>query len=673
MYRWISAECDRRGIWLVQMFYNVILSKPFAEQNNLSTQLAASTPLVDDYMRKSIAEFVRQYPHVGLLVCLGEALKGTPNQIHFLNEVIIPGMHDGMKQADLTEEPPIVIRRHTANLEEIMPPALKLYKNLYTECKYTGESLTTSEPRGKWQDIFQGLAKLGSTSLANIHILSNLEPFRYGDQRFIQQCVQASRDRLGVKGIHLYPLCYWNWPDSADKTADGKPLKQIDRDWIWFEAWARYSWNPDIDPATDHAYWIGRLTEKYGTAEAAEKILSAYNDSGECAPRIIRRFGITEGNRQTMSLGMTLDQLWRPERYGELTDLWESDAPPGERIKVYVEREWKKQPHEGETPPSINAEILDFSAKAVEAIDSAEPLVTKNKDEYQRLRNDVHCIQAMSQFYAAKVNAAMLVLRYNNYSHDLADMEKAQTFLAESLDHYRKLTELTKDTYNFVNSMQTSQRKIPVVGGVGGKPANYHWTQVLPVYEQEFADFAKQLDMLKRGGGKPQVAVDSDIKPLAGAAFKLLGDSAQTYEVKVGANPYTDRKYRITALAPELAGLTGIRFSHEEAKNGRYAPVEFESDQPVQVLIGYFQDKREIFAQPPSLETDAQAADRSDVEPIILNAAAIEECPAVNLHVLKFDKGRHAIDVRGKGSFVIFGVIPQSVTLNKRDAHSGGT
>jgi hypothetical protein len=41
----------------------------------------------------------------------------------------------------------------------------------------------------------------------------------------------------------------------------------------------------------------------YGTTQAAGNILAAYNDSGECAPRILRRFGITEGNRQTMSLG----------------------------------------------------------------------------------------------------------------------------------------------------------------------------------------------------------------------------------------------------------------------------------------------------------------------------------------------------------------------------------
>ena len=38
--------------------------------------------------------------------------------------------------------------------------------------------------------------------------------------------------------------------------------------------------------------------------------------AGEVAPRLIRRFGITEGNRQTLSLGMTLDELVNPKKYG---------------------------------------------------------------------------------------------------------------------------------------------------------------------------------------------------------------------------------------------------------------------------------------------------------------------------------------------------------------------
>ena len=67
--------------------------------------------------------------------------------------------------------------------------------------------------------------------------------------------------------------------------------------------------------------------------QAAEKILDAYNDSGECAPRILRRFGITEGNRQTLSLGMTLDELVNPDKYHAFEELWES-LPPDYRKRA---------------------------------------------------------------------------------------------------------------------------------------------------------------------------------------------------------------------------------------------------------------------------------------------------------------------------------------------------
>jgi hypothetical protein len=494
MYHWIASECDRRGIWLVQCFYNILLSKPFAEKHHLATQLHAPNPIAADYTRKSIAAFVKEYPHVGLMICLGEALQGNQNQEQWLNEVILPGVKDGMQQAGLHDEPPIIVRTHATDLRQYLPESLKIYHNLYTVTKYTGESLCTSEPRGKWQDIHLAMSRLGP-HLVNVHILANLEPFRYGDVRFIQQCVRAARDRLGATGIHLYPLCYWNWPDAPDKT--DPPLKQWKRDWIWFEAWARYAWNPDIDPQIDRAYWIGRLSEMYGSTRAAEKILAAYNDSGECAPRLIRRFGITEGNRQTLSLGMTLDELVHPEKYSVNKDLWESDAPPGERLQEYVEREWNHQPHAGETPVSIIREVLHFSQNAVQEIDAAEPLVTNNREEFQRLRNDVHAIGAMSQNYCDKANAAMLVLRFQ-HSHDVGDMEKAEEFLSRSLNDYRTLADLTKDTYRFANSMQTRQRKIPVPGGLDGKPANYNWQQLLPLYEKELADFQHKVNGLQQ-------------------------------------------------------------------------------------------------------------------------------------------------------------------------------
>jgi len=646
MFRFIAAECDRRGIWLVQMFYNILLSKPFAEKNHLETQLRAPDPIAADYTRKSIAEFVKQYPHVGLMVCLGEALQDTPNQIDWATNVILPGVHDGMRAAGLTEEPPVVFRTHAMDPQTIMPEAFKVYSNLFTETKFNGESLTTWEPRGKGQATHLAMAKLGP-HLVNLHILSNLEPFRYGDTEFIRKSVLAARDRLGATGVHLYPLSYWNWPDAPDKTTP--PLEQWDRDWIWFEAWARYAWNPDRAPAGDRAYWLARIGERFGTTpDCAARILAAYNDAGEIAPRIIRRFGITEGNRQTMSLGMTLDQLVRPEKYGVLPDLWESQSPPGERLQDFVAKEFAHQLHTGETPPGVCAEIDYFSARAVADLAGVAARVTKNRDELARLGNDVACIRALAQNYAAKASAAMHVLRYLR-NHDVGEMEDARAALAESLAHFRTLEKLTRDTYRYANSMQTAQRRIPIVGGERGQPANYHWTQLLPVYEKEFADFDAQVAALKSGGAA--AARVQTLATLRAAPFTVLTPGAEPCTIKVGAQPFDDARLAIESVAPELDGLKGIRQSRAGT------PIEFETNQPVRVLIGYVKSSDPRWRRPPSSEIDAAASERGGTEPLLVNAAKISSLPGIDVYELTFAAGRHTIDPRGTGSFLVFGIV----------------
>ena len=667
MFHWLTTECDKRGIWLVQMFYNIFLPKPLAEKHGVSTQLPAPTPLASDYTRKSIAEFVKQYPNVGLMVCLGEALQGTENQINWATNTILPGVIDGMKAAGLKEQPPVVIRTHAMNPEAIMPACFTVYSNLFTETKYNGESLTTYEPRGKAAETHRNMAKLGP-HLVNVHILSNLEPFRYGATEFIRKSMLASRDRLHASGLHLYPLAYWNWPYSPD-IAD-PPLKQWERDWIWFEAWARYAWNPDVPAAEDRAYWVGRLADFYGCdTNAAGKILAAYNDAGEVAPMLVRRFGITEGNRQTLSLGMTLDQLVNPKKYGAIEELWLSQAPPGERLDEYVRKELNKETHVGETPEQVTENCMTASDWADRALRQAADSVSQHKEEFLRLANDVTCIRLLAGSYVCKFHAAKDVLTYQN-TKDRKYLEYALTTLCQSLRRFRTLAEETTNTYHFANSMQTGHRKIPFPGAANGVGTNYHWTQVLPLYEKELADFKAQVAELKdskRAGSE----TGAPIAAWPATKIKLISTNAETYEVKLGARPFADRKYTLTELAPELNGLTGIRFSHEEAKNGRYVPVEFEVTEPVRVLIGYFQNERDLWLQVPNLDFASHADERGGVDPVLRNAVAIDECPNVNVHAFRYEPGRYKLELIGKGSFVVLGVVPQSVELKKRDAKLG--
>jgi hypothetical protein len=283
----------------------------------------------------------------------------------------------------------------------------------------------------------------------------------------------------------------------------------------------------------------------------------------------------------------------------------------------------------------------------------------------------------MAQNYSAKVKAAELVLRYG-FSHDAGDMQQAEKFLADSFADYQTLAGLTAKTYHYANSMQTSQRKIPVSGGVKGVGTNYLWSQLMPLYQKELEDFRAKVAELERrfparlvGGPDQQRAGSETGAPNAAwpaAKFTLISTNAETYRVELGAKVFTDRDFAIQNLAPELHGLTGIRFSHGAAKQG-LEPIEFEAAEPVQVLVGYFDSNQKAWLQVPKLEVAAQADERGGVDTVIENAAAISTCPMVNIHAFRFDAGKQKLELIGKGSFVILGLVPQSFELKKRDAH----
>lgn len=649
MFGWLTAECDKRGIWLIQNFYNIHLP----ESLGLGQHLQRSQPRAADYTRKVLAKFVEEYPNVGIMPCLGEALSGREAQVEWFTETIIPGILDGLKARGQTELPPIVVRGHHiveyGSHKEVMGKGLELYPNLFSMVKYNGESLTSETPRGTYQQYHKDMARYSGTHMANVHILANLEPFRYADFSFIWNCSKAIRDRLEGNGLHLYPLNYWDWPEAPDTTA----IKQIERDRLWFEIWARYAWKLDRDPGAERDYWIGRIAETYGTREAAAPIYEAYDAFGECAPRLLRRFGITGGNRQCLSLGMFLEQLTDPKTVWQ--ELYDSDSPPGETITQYIEKEFSGEPHTGETPPHIIGEVLAFADKAVKAIDAAAPHVASNREEFERLRNDVRCVAAMSRFYCAKVEAAMMVHRYR-HTRDAVHMKKAVPLLEQSLEHYRKLTALTADTYRYACGLHGRQR-IP-------KPEVYHWTQLVADYEQELVEFREKVADIEAGRATDGTwrANRDNIGPWPKAEFKLLTPGVETYEVRTGASVFTDRDYVLRDVAPHLVGLTGLRFSHNAAKTGGAIQIEFEVDRPVKMLVGYFRNDDEQWLQVPALEHVAHANDRGGIDPVIEDAADIGNgtirLPNVNVHAFRYEAGRNTLEMIGKGSYVILGVTP---------------
>ncbi|GAB3917718.1 hypothetical protein GCM10028826_36080 [Mucilaginibacter boryungensis] len=661
IYGWLAEECDKRGIWLIQGFYNIIVSKPFAERNHLKTQDRNRhiVPIIADYTQKSIAAFVQKYPNVGLLITLGEAMEGVgQDDTDWFTKTIIPGVKDGLKALGRTDEPPIVLRAHDSDAPTVMKYAKPLYSNLYTMAKYNGEALTTYTPHGPWADLHRTLSKIGTVQIENVHILANLEPFRYGSADFVQKCVLAMHNTYGANGLHIYPQAsYWDWPYTADN-ANGKRILQIDRDWIWYKEWARYAWNAHRDRADEVKYWSGELAAKYGTNSGVGKdILDAYEQSGEISPMILRRFGITDGNRQTMTLGMLMQQLVNPEKFGLFSLLYNSEGPMGEMLSEYAEKEWKHQPHVGETPGMVINEIIARGKKAVEAIDQASPQVKRDKAEFERLKNDMYCYNAMANCYAYKAKAALWVLRYK-YSDDVKDLEKALPELEISLKYFDELVMLTKTSYLYANSMQTRQRKIPVPGTDAKMK---EWIELLPVYQKELANFKRNIDSLK----SPQANAKKTEKIVLTDADVTINDLPR-YKIATGEKVYTDSANAIKNMAPELAGLHGIQLNAtKQRKDG--TTITFTNAKPVKVLVGYFVNKDNAYLQPSLLENDASANDYGQADAKITSAIQISALPPVNVHTYTFKAGTNTLSL-AKGQCLILGIVDDTARIPVYDA-----
>ncbi|SEG53023.1 hypothetical protein SAMN05421819_3331 [Bryocella elongata] len=645
MFQWVTAEADKRGIWVLQGFYNIHLSHTFARAHGVPYHLSAPSPLSAEYTRYCLSEFIRTYPNVGIFMTLGEAM-GPHYGPQWMTDAIIPGVKDGL--AELEKEvghpvtpPPIVVRAHATDIDKVMEVSNPLYPNIDTMFKWNGESLTWTNVRGPVRAQFERLVASSQITVANIHLLSNLEPFRWGDPDFVRQTV-LNFERIGIGGMHIYPLRYWDWPVSGDNTTP--LLDQTDRDWIWFASWGRYAWNPHLDPKKEHVYWAHQIGDRFGSNDAGEHLLNAFEDAGPCAPALLPRIGVTEGNRQVFSLGMTMPQLIDAARYGPAQTLWTGDAPDGERLDEYVANEVNHKPHHGQTPLGIADQAVDWSTKAVTEAEAAGPSVTKDRAEYERILNDLRSIHALMLYYQAKTKAAEQVMFFG-YDHDGAHLKAAETLLSTSVDHFRELVKLADPAYRSVAGMQTSQRQIPVRGAANTN----HFRDLLPVYERELETFRERMKMATGDGDAQAMAVEQNIKPLPQVAFTLAPGAGETFTVNKDAGLLNmTGSPAIADLAPELAGLKGIRVDPKQD-----APLHFTLSKPAQVLVALLPNKRGT----------ANLSSATEQWNILLPGAIVpggtgSRAVPLTVWAKPMAAGENDLDL-GQGTYVVLGFIPE--------------
>jgi hypothetical protein len=290
--------------------------------------------------------------------------------------------------------------------------------------------------------------------------------------------------------------------------------------------------------------------------------------------------------------------------------------------------------------------------------------VTKNREEFERLSNDVKSYYAMAYHFAYKTEAALSVLKYK-YSNNIKDLDDAASSLYLSVTIYRDLTKITSSSYLYANSMQTSQRKIPM-RGVNG--TFKHWKEMLPVFETELHTFKRKIDSLKNNAGK---AV-SEVKPFIHEPIITRDSVEALFTIEEGAKIFADTNLTIKSFAKELAGLRGVNFNFKQ-QTTQSSSFSFTCDKPVKVLVGFFKPQKAaftkdtIYLKEPELETNASADDYGQAEIKISNAIAIEGMPPVNIHTYTFKAGENILKLE-KGVCLILGFVDAATNIPIYDA-----
>ena len=478
---WLSREAEKRNIWLLFHFYNIHLPRSFAEAHGIPRNrffngytVSEPNPLVSDYTRYCVREFISKYPSVGLYFPLAEALQ--KDKSYWMNEVLLAGVKDTGKS------PPVILRQHDIGGVDVLEKALAVYDNLYTEMKHNDELYTVPQPLPGNADWI----KRSRRHIINVHLMGNLKPFRWAPPSFIRETALAQQ-MMGARGLQVYPLWVWNWPVSADR----ERLLQIDRDWLWYAAWGRYGWDADRASEQEDAHWRNEIALRYG-AKAAPHVLDAYESAGRVMTWVPRLFWFRGWNHWFASNGLTLDQVLKSNPYPF------DNVPKTISVSEYARLEADgESPAAGMiTPVEVTRDMVTNAQEAAEACRRAGSLVELNREELERLVADVEATRFIARFYQSKVEAAIRFVAYQK-TPESAKAKQVLESLEESVSIYRELARTTENAYPIANDIRNDM-PFPFYPPTGiapleshGIPHLPHWRDFLVVFEAELDTYRK--------------------------------------------------------------------------------------------------------------------------------------------------------------------------------------
>jgi hypothetical protein len=236
--------------------------------------------------------------------------------------------------------------------------------------------------------------------------------------------------------------------------------------------WARYAWDPRRDPIDDSQFWTRSLTDNQLPEKAAKLILEAFELSADVLPAIQRLFWVGHDNHTVVTGGLLVAQIENAEGIPFLP------LDPVIPVNEYLNASGPLAEPGSITPDSLLGMKIADCEMALAKMDEAIALSAHMHPWILPYRQDTEAMLLTVRFYREKLQA---VWHRNRFMENISDISRREDFLGSlhrSVEIYRELTALTTGTYQSLSD-------VPAVNPVKLEVCPYHWTDLLPLYEEE--------------------------------------------------------------------------------------------------------------------------------------------------------------------------------------------
>jgi hypothetical protein len=485
-FRWFTQECAKRNISVLVHFYNIHLTKSLANARHIPLHYNRPDPFAAKFIHYTLLRFLTEFSSVGLYVCPGEALE-SQYQPEWIRDVILKAAEDSHRN------PRVVVRDWS--LPAVQFKETCHYGNLFTELKHNTEMVVSPVPDPRHALWVGG----GHKHIVNVHELADVKPFRWGSPVFTHEMVREWK-QAGLDGAEVYGRFSWRWPYALDKLAsDQKPfwplgpkLLTFERDDLWLAEMGRYLWKVEREPSAEMAYWADRLARRFGSAKAGALLRDWYITTGPILPGLqnltsvmnMNWFPTAIGKEQDVDAILSARQSMESDRrdnedIAKAAVAWTAHYPSRPVDSFFLERydqdyrlhitnrmsmpvaEYagkvaRRQPVTNAMAPDKIVQLLAALAQESEGLArQAQAAATRARDEAERYVTDSQAISLISQYYRAKVLAA-LEKQIWRLTGDNAHREALLAHMGQSVVLYRQLVKLTGRTYLTATDMITT-------------------------------------------------------------------------------------------------------------------------------------------------------------------------------------------------------------------------